>query len=631
MDSPEARRQGVKTLCQEVKQDIKADIVNKIDIMMELWFEMGIRSDAIRSRLVKTKTHVLRLLNDMYEGEIEMKDRIISNVQRCTEEALTLSKQLGVACDLPPENLPILDRESKIRERVEEFQQMKAFRKKEARKLKAEEVELCRSLAANPHILSTGASLLSESDLLELSQHVAALRQEKTIRNCRFSVLRGDIISKLALLDMLPEEGLEQQIVDNARNFVLSDKNMEFLEGYLLRLKSLEAERRQEHAELMERVALFWERLDIPQHEQEEFKRVHDGITPGTISALKQQLEQYERMKKERVKEFIDRTKDDLLTWYSKCCVPELKARFEKDEDSEDFSDQKLEELEEELSRLKEFHAENKPILTKVERREALWTRFLEFEKRAADPSRLNNRGGRLLLEMRERKRLEAELPRLEEEIKTYISRHTGKEEQGFFSEWAKDFLEHLSSQHEAYNQEKDREKQERENRRKEPGTPVSQRTVIKRGPRGTPSSTASRLSRLCTSTATTPTPLKTSRNVTAVKSGPGQRGGTPMRTAPTIRRRSIKGAAQKGASAAARRLLSSAKASPRSSAAAGAVGDLSSLDSFAHYLNLPNKQLLTSSVLSELQATPRPEAGLATFDADATLCEERTAAPPPP
>ncbi|XP_077502822.1 protein regulator of cytokinesis 1-like isoform X1 [Amblyomma americanum] len=95
-----------------------------------------------------------------------------------------------------------------------------------------------------------------------------------------------------------------------------------------------------------------------------------------------------------------------------------------------------------------------------VERREALCSRFLEFEKRAADQSRLNHRGG-CLLEMRARKRLETELPRLEEEIKMYISRHTGPEEQ-FLSESPIDFLEHLSSPHDAYNLEKDRERQER-------------------------------------------------------------------------------------------------------------------------------------------------------------------------
>ncbi|XP_077502244.1 protein regulator of cytokinesis 1-like isoform X3 [Amblyomma americanum] len=130
-----------------------------------------------------------------------------------------------------------------------------------------------------------------------------------------------------------------------------------------------------------------------------------------------------------------------------------------------DFSDRRLEELEEELRRLKEFHAKNKPILMKVERREALWARFVEFEKRAADPFCLNNCGGSLLLEMRERKRLEAELPRLEEEIKTHISGHTGVEDEQFFTEWAEDFLKHLSSQHEAFNLEKDRERQERTSR----------------------------------------------------------------------------------------------------------------------------------------------------------------------
>ncbi|KAK8788610.1 hypothetical protein V5799_021609 [Amblyomma americanum] len=434
-----------------------------------------------------------------------------------------------------------------------------------------------------------------------------------------------------------------------------------------MQLKSLEVERRKEHAALMERVALFWERLDIEPQDQEDFRRSHEAITLSSLSALKQQLEVYEKMKKERVKEFIDSTKDDLLTFYTRCCVPERKARFEKDEDSEDFSDQRLEELEAELRSLKKFHAEHKQILMKVERREALWARFLEFEMRAGDPSRLTNRGGRLLLEMRERKRLEAELPRLEDEIKAYINMHTGKEKEQFFTEWAKDFLDHLGSQHEAYNMEKDRERQERENRRKEPGsTPVSHRCTMKRGPPGTPSSSASRFSRLGASTATTPTPSMTSRNTTAGKSGLRQRGGgTPMRTAPTaknIRRRSITGAAQKGASKAVKKLLESGeKKSPRGSAVGGscsvesfakgaskaarklrsgakasprggAVGGPSSMDSFAHYLSQPDSdRQLTSSVLGEPPATPQPQTEGAALDTDVTLREERTPAGPLP
>lgn len=626
MDSPEARRQGVKALCQEIKEDIEADIINKIDTLMQLWLEIGVRGDAIQSRLMKTKSHLLLLLNDMYEGEVEMKNRLIQNCRTCANEAVILSRQLKVACDLPSEHLPILDRETKIREQLEALKQIKASRKKETRKLREEEAELCRSMATIPVVLSSGASTLSEEDLLELGHHVAMLRQEKDTRNSTFSRIRDEIISKLDLLDVSPEEGLEQQIVSDTQNFVLSKKNLEFMKKYLLRLKDIEDKRRQEHSTLMERVSLFWERLDIPHDEQQRFKQLHDGITLNTISALKQQLEQYERMKKERLKEFIHRTKDYLLTWYSKCFIPELKVRFEKDEDNEDFTDQRLEELEEELRRLKEFHNENAELMSKVERREALWTRFLEYEKRAADPSRLNNRGGVLLRELKEWNRLQAELPRLEEDIKTYISTHPGRKER-MFNEWAKDFMEHVSAQHEARKQEKDRERQERENRRKNPGTPISRRKIMKHGLAGTPSCSASRFSRLGASTATTPTPSMTNRNVAAGRSHQAQLSGTPMRTpstAKSIRRRSIKGAAQKSSTAAARRLmLSKSKASPKSGAAGATVGGPTSMDSFAHYLNRPDRQLLTSSVLGEMPATPRPEDENTAIDADITLCEE--------
>ncbi|KAH9367020.1 hypothetical protein HPB48_021379 [Haemaphysalis longicornis] len=110
-------------------------------------------------------------------------------------------------------------------------------------------------------------------------------------------------------------------------------------------------------------------------------------------------------------------------------------------------------------------NAKNEAIFKKVERREVVWARLLDYDKRQADPARLHNRGGRLLTEMKEAKRLETELPRPEREITSYIDNYAG-EERGVFESWSAQFLSHLEAQHAAFNDKKERQRLEREQRR---------------------------------------------------------------------------------------------------------------------------------------------------------------------
>jgi protein regulator of cytokinesis 1 len=53
---------------------------------------------------------------------------------------------------------------------------------------------------------------------------------------------------------------------------------------------------------------------------------------------------------------------------------------------------------------------------------EVLYRKMLEHEKKANDPNRFNNRGGRLLQEEKERKKVLKELPKVEEEVKNLIA-----------------------------------------------------------------------------------------------------------------------------------------------------------------------------------------------------------------
>jgi len=81
-----------------------------------------------------------------------------------------------------------------------------------------------------------------------------------------------------------------------------------------------------------------------------------------------------------------------------------------------------LAEHEAEVARLKEYFLDNKQIFDKVSQRQKVWNQFVELERRSKDPSRLlNARGSNLLMEEKERNKVNKTLPKLEQELETLI------------------------------------------------------------------------------------------------------------------------------------------------------------------------------------------------------------------
>lgn len=617
----------MEALRRETLTRMTEKLTKKVSDLTRLWQDIGVVGAALKHRLSRTEEHVDRLLTEMYEGEEDMRQRMVASNERLSVQVRELSEQLGLPLTLPESGLTVLEQDSVLRTKVAELNLIKTQRKKERRRLHAEDAELRAKLGQVPCKQLLCTPVPSEDELQQLSHNIAALIEEKITRQSKFLALRGDIVAMVQLLGVKPESPTEQEIVlEDPTQFVLSTSNMQAVEEYLEQLKNLEARRRSERAFLLEQLFLYWERLDIPKAERDEHLRAHSDLTADTIDALKQQVAECEVLKRQRIKEFITRAQDELLMWYSTCCVPKRRAQLEEDWDSEEWSEERLERLEKELKIVKQFHSENKEIFSKVERREILWARLLDFEKRTADPARLNNRGGRLLSEMKERKRLETELPRLEKEITSYIHNYSGDKKE-VFDAWSAEFLAHLDAQHKAYDEEKDKERLERERRRhKGPATPV--RAGAKRPGQGTPSCSASKLSRLGMSSGAS----TTARMTPSSKAGVLHRTATPSHPSPL---RPIQpGSLRKRA--AARQLCVSGIQAPKgaaprrngpahpfaSSIAGQAVpeGSFCSFEGFARGLShQPVEKQLTSSVLAT-PATPATSGQAAAETDDATM-----------
>lgn len=520
---------------------VTADVQRTVQSLNVIWREIGIQDDDILDRLGNLYQHVKHLLEDSLAGEVEMRDRLVKGVDDCTAELDVLSRELDIEVERPPEELSILAKEELLRTKVHELTALKVSRRRELKALRAKQRPLCTRLAMPPYRLDN--KVPSKSDLQKLQEHVQMLTAEEGRRESRFSTLRAEVLELLNELATSPKGPLQAEIVStDPASFELSAKTLEAVDACLQELKKTHAERLAEVTQLRRQLSELWRLLDVPQDEQEAFTSGHPGLGEDVLNALKGELARCQALKLGRLQEFAQRLRQELIGMYVKCGVPERKYLHEGACEAEDCTEEKLKNLEVELTHAKTFYNENAEIMEKVARREVLWSRLLEFEKKGQDPDRYNNRGGNLLREERERKRLEKELPRLEQEIQAYIAAHNDGHS-SLFKEWSAAFTAHLEAQYAIYHEDKENERLAREARRNM-STPGTSRSA-KRG--ASPAAYPSKFFRLGTSGASS----ATLRSAT-----PGSVASTPRsvvrKTKTANRRRSLRRDAKKKSSVAA-------------------------------------------------------------------------------
>lgn len=109
----------------------------------------------------------------------------------------------------------------------------------------------------------------------------------------------------------------------------------------------------------------------------------------------------------QNLEQFTIRMRDELLELWDKCHVSEEERATFAPFRSLDFTEELLERHEAEVRRYEAFLVENKEIFDLLSRRVELWERMTQLEIAATDSNRLNNRGGQLLKEEKERKQIQ--------------------------------------------------------------------------------------------------------------------------------------------------------------------------------------------------------------------------------
>ncbi|XP_071946769.1 protein regulator of cytokinesis 1-like isoform X2 [Antedon mediterranea] len=489
-------------MAENKRESMKLEIGSCLDAALSqlthIWNEIGICEEQRQERQTVVMHHLRNLLQEMVDEEQEMSNRLKQSVDKCQCELKTLVQELGEEHVKPDEGLTILQLEKLLRSQVDSLSKVKQQRLDYLKSLKETEQALCDALCVTPHYIPTGI-VPTQKDLDKLKEHIESLTSEKANRQSIFSSTKKEIVSLFENLEQGPNTSFEREVLcEEEDTFQLSLANLEALKQLRNDLEITEKENEILAHELYDKIKSLWKRLRVDEAEKEDFQMTHQGHRPKTIQILKEELQRLNELKKQNLKKVIEEMREELTSWWNKCFFSlEQRQTFTAASDDE-FTEELLELHDLEVAKMKAYYEENEEILECIKKREDMWKKMLEFERNANDPSRFFSRGCNLLQEEKTRKKINKELPKLEQKLSERIARYEEEKDKAFLVDGCR-FMDYVQAQWVAHEQEKLIQKEMRmKNKQKQtqeemtfgskPSTPSAKRRFM-----GTPNKTPSK------------------------------------------------------------------------------------------------------------------------------------------
>lgn len=448
------------------RKHTREEVTRKLDVSLDklyrIWAEIGIDDIQVGNRAGTVSMHLCNLLEEMVNEEEQLRDQMAINIQRHVDELSNLCLELAVPVAKVIENMSMVQREKELRLKLETLNREKQERLKTLKRLRDQDQCLCDVLCVTPYYVPTNVTPTREQ-LQELEAHVKTLEAEKEKRHNEFVSTKQKIMAICNEMDRDPETSFERELIcEDDEAFQLSTENMESLKNLHKELERKNSELVHTTEDLWQRVHSLWDRLELEETERADFEARHPGHKHKVVKALQEELVRLEHLKYANLQRFVEGTRRELVDWWRRCYFSKEQRDNFLPFCDENYTEMLLEVHEQELQKMRDYYEVHKEVLSLLEKREQLWVEFLEFEKKASDPNRFfNDRGGKFLKEEKARKKLEKELPRVEEEAREIIENWENKYGRKFLVEGVP-FPEYTQRQWETFRREKEQEKQNR-------------------------------------------------------------------------------------------------------------------------------------------------------------------------
>jgi len=339
---------------------------------------------------------------------------------------------------------------------------------KEVLRLRRQDEELCRRLGLDPYYVSS--TTVPTTDQMEgLLDHIRTLEEEKFVQEEKLLTMKADLIRLYEELETEPVNEFERDVAcEDIERITLSGTNLTAIAAVVAKLEDQLKVNQREVMMSVERLDNLYGRLQLDMKDKFDFLAENPGYSPSALRKLHLEIERLEEIKKANIEKFVTTLRDELHRVWDECFYSLEQRNLFSPLHSIDFNEQLLEQHENEVERMKNYLEVHQILFKKVAERQELWNKAMDLERRAKDPTRLMNaRGNSLLMEEKERNKVNKALPRVEEDLKRLISE--------WESEQCTEFLvggvclaDFIAQQQEDHLKQLDVEKQARERVKKE-------------------------------------------------------------------------------------------------------------------------------------------------------------------
>ncbi|XP_055949658.1 protein regulator of cytokinesis 1-like [Argiope bruennichi] len=402
-----------ETVLDEIEDEGIKNVKRCLQKLYNIWEDFGIDKDQKAQRARSVWIHILNLAKDILEEEASLHKETVERIENYKIKIEKLSSILHVK---PKEisEVSLLKKEEILSREFENLCELKNKQIKIYQDLKNIELEYCQILNLPDHKLIHASGIPSEKDINEIKHHIELLKEEKQKRLKRLSLMKKELKAIWEATELPPETSIENEIFSATETFSLSNETFQSLEEVISKVQHKRTELEVQKKDLLKKLTVLWERLQIDYNEREEFLSRHVDCRLSTLKSIQQELERYEKIKMEKIEMVIDCLKKELNEIWDKCHVSEIIRQGFKYSSIKVLTEEALEAYENEVEKWKTYYKDVEHILKNILKREELKNLKTILESKATDPNRFKNRKGNLLQEERERKKLQKDLPSLE-------------------------------------------------------------------------------------------------------------------------------------------------------------------------------------------------------------------------
>ena len=174
-------------------------------------------------------------------------------------------------------------------------------------------------------------------------------------------------------------------------------------------------------SDMRKKLQSLWKYCDVPDREQKRFANYVKN-TQTTYEKLSTELDRCEQIKRENIKLFITKVREEISEYWDKCMTSQAERLRFSSFSTTIFNEDVLELHEDELCHLKAFYENNEDIFKLYHERNDMWQQMEVLMNKESDPKRYNNRGGQLLKEEKERKMIGMKLPKIEARLTEMVN-----------------------------------------------------------------------------------------------------------------------------------------------------------------------------------------------------------------